>query len=340
MKTFRPLLVLILVGLALSSCEQLPLLLSGEESTSHTSVFQLDSMEVLRTPDERFDQLVDYPFESNYVSVMPGHLRMHYLDEGPTNGKVVLLLHGNPTWTYGLRKIIPLLVERGYRVIAPDLIGFGKSDKPASREVHTYDNQERWVTSFVRKLDLRGVHLHVQDWGGILGLRVAIRNPRRFATVAASNTFLPTGDIVTDNFLFWRDSISQVVPDYSIVMQTITVDELSPEEVAAFDAPFPSEEYKAGPRELPLRVPTDPNDPEALENQRLLTKWAQWRKPFLVLFSEDDAITSGADRVLIETIPGAEGQPHATLPDARHFIREDQPEEVAKRLSDFIESAS
>ena len=176
----------------------------------------------------------------------------------------------------------------------------------------------------------------MQDWGGLIGLRVAIRNEERFATVAASNTALPTGELETLTFQRWRDSLSQVVPSYGVILEFAT---LTPEEQAAYNAPFPSEEYKAGPRELPLRVPVDPNDPEAIENQELLEQWAHWEKPFLTLYSVEDGITTGFDQILINTIPGANGQPHTKIPETSHFIREDAPGEIATRLIDFIESA-
>lgn len=342
MKIHKFLLTNLLVSVCLLACEPFPFPVSTEESKPaedpSAALYHNDTIAFLRTPDERFDGLVDYPFEPRYVTVKPGNLRMHYIDEGPIEGKTILLLHGNPAWSYVVRKLVPPLVAKGYRVIAPDLIGFGKSDKPIDRSVHTYDNQEAWVTGFIRRLNLQGIHLHVQDWGGLIGLRVAIRNEWRFATVTASNTYLPTGELTTDLFKFWRDSVSQVVPSYSIVLQTATFTTLTPEEQAAYDAPYPSEEYKAGPRELPLQVPVDPDDPEARENQWLLRRWTRWQKPFLTLFSEEDNISADFEQVLIDTIPGAAGQLHAKIPQTRHFIREDAPEELVERLSHFIES--
>jgi haloalkane dehalogenase len=290
---------------------------------------------ILRTPAARFDSLKDYNFKENYVYVEDDKsLRMHYLDEGDRNGKIILLMHGNPAWVYNFRKIIPLLTSQGYRVIAPDLIGFGKSDKPINRSAHTYDNQVRWVEKFVTQLNLTNINAHVQDWGGLIGLRVAIRNQSRFSKLAISNTTLPDGTNVTSAFRIWLKT-SQTVANYSSVIEGSTFRELSVEEEAGYDAPFPDEKFKAGPRELPSKVPIDPTETEAIENKNYMTQYQTWNIPILVLFSEIDNISKGED-VKLKQLLGAQGQPHATIKEASHFIREDQPQEMATRLGAFF----
>ncbi len=289
----------------------------------------------LRTPEERFAALPGYPFEPRYVTVEPFALRMHYLEAGPPAGPLVLLLHGNPNWSYGVRELVTLLAGFGYRVIAPDLIGFGRSDKPVARDAHTYDRHEAWLTSLIERLDLRDIHLHCQDWGGLLGLRLAVQMPERFKAVCASNTDLPTGEHVSTAFRTWQRT-SQVIPTYAQVVESATFTTLSDAERAAFDAPFPDEAHKAGPRQLPLEVPTDPADPDAVKNRALLERWRAWTKPFLTLFSTEDNISPDADLRLQQAIPGAAGQPHRRIPDTGHFIREDVPELMAGLLHAFF----
>jgi haloalkane dehalogenase len=291
---------------------------------------------ILRTPDTRFATLNGYSFTPNYVFLDgTDRLRMHYLDEGPRTGKVVLLMHGNPSWVYNFRKLIPLLVQAGYRVICPDLIGFGRSDKPANRTAHTYDNQVLWVETFVKKLNLTNIHLHCQDWGGLIGLRVAARNQAWFAKIAISNTTLTDGTNVTPSFRAWRTG-SQTISPYSSVMERSTFAELTTDEEAAYDAPFPEERFKAGPRELPLKVPIDPADPEAIENREYWQRFRTWTVPVLTIFSEDDNISTGEQAKIVAEFAGAKGQNHAILKQASHFIREDQPAEMATRLIAFF----
>lgn len=294
---------------------------------------------VLRTPDAQFANLEGYPFAPHYATVHPGALRMHYLDEGPRNGQIILLLHGNPAWSYNYRKMIPALVRAGYRVVAPDLIGFGRSDKPVSRAVHTYANQVAWVTSFVHSQRLQNVTLYCQDWGGLIGLRVAAEDQAVFARIVASNTDLPTGERpVSPAFLQWRNQISQVVPLYSLILEAQTFVALTPGEQAAYDAPFPAEPYKAGPRQLPLAVPLQPNDPGAQENRNAWRALERWRKPFLTAFSQDDEITPDADLEFQRRIPGAQGQPHVRYPNTKHFIQDDVPADLAQLLIRFIQN--
>ena len=291
---------------------------------------------ILRTPEARFGNLDGYAFTPNYVYLEPNdQLRMHYLDEGPRTGKVILLLHGNPSWVYNFRKLIPRLTQAGYRVVCPDLIGFGRSDKPASRAAHTYENQVRWVETFVKKLNLNQIYLHVQDWGGLIGLRVAVQNQTLFAKIALSNTSLPDGTNVTPAFRAWRTG-SQSISPYSSVLERSTFVELTTSEEAAYDAPFPEERFKAGPRELPLKVPVDPADPEARKNRQYAQTYHTWAIPILTVFSEDDNISTGEQEKIIAQWAGAQGQPHAVLKQASHFIREDQPTEMATRLIAFF----
>ena len=302
---------------------------------------------ILRTPVERFADLPAYPFASHYVDVDPGDdqpLYMHYLDEGPADGPVVLLLHGNPAWSYVVRDLVEPLTAAGFRVVAPDLIGFGKSDKPARRSVHTYDNQVAWVTRFIEALDLREITLHCQDWGGLIGLRVAVYETERFARVAASNTALPDGTIGNEeSFSRWRDVISQQVEQFSTVMDRATVSELTADDLLAYDAPYPEDRYTAGPRQLPSEVPFDPDSPEARENTAALELWAEWTKPLMTLFAEPEqgGVTAGGQAQLRDLVPGAAGQPHRNFSTdiAAHYIREDIPDTIARYLIAFATPA-
>ncbi len=299
---------------------------------------------ILRTPVERFNQLEDYPWPSFYLDVDPGDtlpLYMHYIDVGPRNGEVILLLHGNPSWSYGVRELVEPLVAKGYRVIAPDLIGFGKSDKPLSRDPHAYDNHVLWMRTLVQGLDLQNITLHCQDWGGLIGLRVAMYESERFARVAASNTGLPEGTIGDEaSFSRWRDVISQRVAKFSQIIEASTSTSLSPAQIRAYDAPFPEDRYTAGPRKMPSEVPFDPTSAEALENLAILDRYRTWTKPFMTVFSEDPVtgITAGSQEMLSTIIPGAQGQTHINYPEslAAHFIREDIPDSITFHLHQFI----
>jgi len=290
-------------------------------------------MEILRTPDERFRDLPGYAFEPRYVEL--GGLRMHYVDEGA--GPSVLLLHGEPSWSYLYRKLIPPLVAAGLRAIAPDLIGFGRSDKPAARDDYSYQRHMDWLTAFVTALDLRDVTLVGQDWGGLLGLRLAAEQAPRFARIVAANTFLPTGDRRPPDAFFAWQRFSQTVPELpvgSIVKSGCHVP-LPPEVIAAYDAPFPDERYKAGARQFPLLVPTQPDDPAAPANRAAWEVLKRWDKPFLTAFSDQDPITRGGERVLQKLIPGAAGRVHPTLTGGGHFLQEDCGEALARIVIDF-----
>lgn len=294
-------------------------------------------MDILRTPDERFGALPGYPFAPRYHE-LPGGLRMHHVDEGPAQGPVVLLLHGEPSWSYLYRKMIPVLAQGGLRAVAPDLIGFGRSDKPGHRGDYTYQRHVDWLVSFIEALDLRDITLFCQDWGGLLGLRIAAEHPDRFARIVASNTFLPTGDQpLPEAFFAWRE-FSQTVPELPVgsILEKGCARPLAPEVKAAYDAPFPDERYKEGARQFPALVPASPEDPASPSNRRAWEVLARWDKPFLTLFGDSDPITRGADKLLRAMIPGAGGQPHTTIARAGHFIQEDAGEELAEHLLRFV----
>lgn len=289
-------------------------------------------MKVLRTPDERFASLPGYDFAPHYVKVADG-LRVHYLDEGPAHGDVVLLMHGEPSWSYLYRKMVPLLVAAGYRVVAPDLVGFGRSDKPADRTDYTYERHVEWMrAALFDGLGLSGITLVGQDWGGLVGLRLVAEHEDRFARVVAANTGLPTGDRPPpEAFLAWRQ-FSQDVPEFPVgrIVAGGCTTPMAADVVAAYDAPFPDESYKEGARQFPLLVPATPDDPASAANRAAWEVLERWEKPFLTAFSDSDAITRGGERVFQERVPGAKGQPHATIEGAGHFLQEDKGEELAR----------
>lgn len=292
--------------------------------------------EIIRTPENRFENLEDYHFQSNYIDVEDG-LRLHYLDEGNENNPTVLLLHGEPSWSYLYRKMIPIL-SNDFRVIAPDLIGFGKSDKFVNREDYTYQNHIDWISTFIQKLDLKNITLFCQDWGGLIGLRIITEMDNRFDMVVASNTTLPTGKTpVPESFLKWR-SFSQNSPEFDIgkVVGTNigTVKPLTAAIIAAYNAPFPSEEYKTGARIFPTLVPIAPDDPESIKNLQAWEKLKHWNKPFLTIFGSKDDIMLGAEKAFQKLVPGANGQNHMII-NAGHFIQEDEGKELAEMIIEF-----
>ncbi len=299
-------------------------------------------MDVLRTPDERFANLPGYPFEPHYVEIDDGDggtLRVHHVDEGDPAAPVVLLLHGEPSWSYLYRTMIPVIVAAGLRAVAPDLVGFGRSDKPAARADYTYQRHVDWLRAHVLDaLDLRDITLVCQDWGGLLGLRLVAEHPDRFARVVAANTFLPTGDgTPSEAFLRWQ-GFSQKVPEMPIgwIIQGATTTDLPDDVVAAYDAPFPDESYKEGARQFPTLVPTSTDDPAAPANRKAWEVLSQFDKPFLCAFSDGDPITAGNDRHLIERIPGAKGQAHTTIEGGGHFLQEDRGERLAEVTVELI----
>jgi len=295
----------------------------------------------MRTPDEAFAGLPDYGFAPHYVEVPSGAgdtLRMHYVDEGPRDARPLLCLHGEPTWSYLYRKMIPHFRAAGFRTIAPDLVGFGRSDKPARRGDYTYARHVAWLRAFFDALALRDVVLVCQDWGGLLGLRLVADCPERFAAVVAANTFLPTGD-EPENVAFarWR-AASQRMPLFdagAIVARTCTPPPAAGV-AAAYNAPFPDERYAAGARQFPLLVPTRPDDPEAAANRAAWVALRAFENPFLCAFGDGDPITRGADRYLAAAIPGARGIAHPTIAGASHFLQEDHPDEFAAAILGFL----
>ena len=289
-------------------------------------------MKVLRTPETRFADLDDFPFAPHYVEVSD-ELRMHYLDEGPSDGAPVLLLHGEPTWIYLYRKMVPPLAAAGFRVVVPDLIGFGKSDKPAAIGDYTYALHEQWLLACMDSLKLQGITMFGQDWGSLLGLRIAGAQPERFARIMIANGALPLGDgSMSFAFRLWR-AFAKYSPWFPVgrLVQTGTVTELTDREIAAYDAPFPNRNYKAGARAFPALVPVDPEDPAVPANRRSWEGLGRFDKPFLCVFGRNDAVLGKLDRVLIDQVPGARGQPHDRIRGG-HFIQEDEGPELANRL--------
>lgn len=302
-------------------------------------------MQTVRTPDDRFVGLPDYDFEAHHVEVADGEggrLRVHYLDEGERDANIVLLLHGEPSWCFLYRHMIPVLVDAGLRCIAPDLVGFGKSDKPTQRSDYTYDRHVAWMRqAFLDHLDLRDITLVGQDWGGLIGLRLVAEHPDRFARVVVANTGLPTGDQpLTDAFNAWQ-RYSQETPDFRVgrIVNGGCTTDLAPEVVAGYDAPFPDDTFKAGARIFPALVPTRPDDPAAPANRKAWETLSRWDKPLLTAFSDGDPITRGGESVFQRAVPGAKGQPHTTIAGAGHFLQEDKGPELAAVVADFVRSS-
>ncbi|MEH6538331.1 MAG: haloalkane dehalogenase [Psychroserpens sp.] len=289
---------------------------------------------IIRTPENRFDNLEDYNFQSNYLNVEDG-LRLHYLDEGNDNNPTVLLLHGEPSWSYLYRKMIPIL-SNNFRVVAPDLIGFGKSDKLVNQQDYSYQKHIDWISAFIEKLDLKNIVLFCQDWGGLTGLRIITEMNNRFDMVIASNTTLPTGKTpIPESFLQWR-AYSQHSAGFNIgkVIDMGTVQSLSEKVFEAYNAPFPSEEYKAGARIFPTLVPIEQDDPESIKNLKAWEKLKSWNKPFLTIFGDEDNIMIGAEKAFQKIVPGAKEQNHKIL-NAGHFIQEEKGEELAELIIEF-----
>jgi haloalkane dehalogenase len=329
-------------------------------------------MRILRTPDERFQALAEFPFTPNYLEIDSGagpSLRIHYLDEGPRDGEIVLCMHGQPTWSYLYRHMIPLLTASGYRVLAPDLVGFGRSDKPAATDDYTYARHVRWMSAWLEALDLTGVTLVCQDWGGLIGLRLVAAFPDRFARVVAANTGLPdaqglpaemarpmrqllasieiptTAELgarfrepaAAPGFFYWiRFAAEQ--PDFRVseLMQVTALHALTPAQCAAYDAPFPDESYMAGARRFPGLVPIFPDDPELPAQRAAWDVLRRFEKPFLTAFGDSDPVTAGQHLRFQHEIPGARGQRHVTIEHAGHFLQEDQPEAFARVVIEFM----
>ena len=299
-------------------------------------------MSVLRTPDQHFEGLPDYTFAPEYAEV-PGisvdqALRLHYVDQGPRDAAPILMLHGEPSWSFLYRHMITPLAAAGHRVLAPDLIGFGRSDKPSERAAYSYQNHVDWMSHWLKSLNLNHITLFCQDWGGLIGLRLLAEMPERFSRVVAANTFLPTGDQdLGEAFQAWR-KFSQEVPVFPVgsIIAKGCARPVSAAVQAAYDAPFPDESYKAGARAFPTLVPNSPDDPASAPNRAAWGVLRTLNIPFLTTFGDQDPITRGADKVLQKLIPGCTGQPHQTIVNGGHFLQEDCGAELAEVIAGFV----
>ena len=327
-------------------------------------------MQNKRTPDERFENLADYPFKPNYLQIDDtegGELRLHYLDEGPANGPVVLLIHGQPAWSYLYRHMISLLCESGFRVIVPDLIGFGRSDKPTRIEDYTYARHVAWMSEWLTTLDLTGITVFFQDWGSLIGLRLVTAFPERFDKVVLANGGLPTGMVPREyteplkeayktlpvvraeeleerfrdtsgipGFLYWRKFCAES-PDLDIgsLMTHSSTTPITAEVEAAYGAPFPDQGYMAGARRFPSLVPVFRDEPEVEENRAAWEVLRKFDKPFMLAFSDDDPVTAGGDKKFLEEVPGCQGVAHRTIENAGHFLQQDQPEQCVQAILDI-----
>lgn len=292
---------------------------------------------VLRTPDECFKDVQDFPFEPHYAEV--DGLRVHYLDEGPRDGKPIFLMHGEPSWCYLYRKMIPVLVKEGFRCLAPDLIGFGKSDKFDDRNKYTYQHHVDIMNGWFRGLGIdKPAALFGQDWGGLVGIRMLIDNRDKFDRLIVANTGLPTGDQkVPPAFAKWLE-FSQNTPVFHVggIIKGGCASKLAPEVIAAYDAPFPAEPYKEGARIFPALVPISADNPASEANRKGWEVLKAWPGKVLTLFSDKDPVTAGGHKPFQKLLPGAEGQPHETIENAGHFLQEDKGEEVAAKVAAWL----
>jgi haloalkane dehalogenase len=299
-------------------------------------------MQCLRTPDERFADLPDFDFVPHYAEISDpdgGTLRVHYLDEGPRDAAPVLLMHGEPSWCFLYRHMIPVLVGAGHRVVAPDLVGFGRSDKPSERTDYTYARHVEWMRELLfDRLDLRAITYFGQDWGGLIGLRVLAIDPDRYARVAIGNTGLPTGHgPPSEAFLAWQ-RFSQTTEEFPVgaIVGRGCATAPAAEVIAAYDAPFPDDHFKAGARIFPTLVPTGGDDPATADNDAAWRVLEAFDRPFLLTFSDQDRVTAGGDAPFLAKVPGAAGQPHVTIEGAGHFLQEDRGADLARVLVEFI----
>jgi haloalkane dehalogenase len=296
-------------------------------------------MAILRTPDECFADLPGFSFQPNYKVIQDpdlGPLRVHYLDEGPRDGKVVLCLHGEPSWSFLYRKMIPVFTSAGYRVLAPDLVGFGRSDKLSERADYSYARHVQWMHDWLDQLGVEQVCMLGQDWGGLIGLRLVAENPTQFSRFSLSNTGLPTGDqSFGEAFERWRDfSQNDAEFDIGSIVNLFGRGQLKAEVVDAYRAPFPDDSFKAGARQFPMLVPSTPDDPASAANREAWKQLMQWEKPVLLCYSDSDPITQGADQAFLKLVPGTAGQPHCTL-QGHHFIQEGDGENWAKAVIEW-----
>lgn len=302
-----------------------------------TSLPSIHKDRILRTPPERFAHLPDFPFEPHYLDL--DGLRIAYIDEGPRDVAPVLLMHGEPTWSYLYRKMIPGLVAAGHRVVVPDLVGFGRSDKPSHKADYSYANHVAWMVAWMERMDLQHATLFCQDWGSLIGLRMATHSPHRFDRIVLANGGLPTGaqGVTPRAFKLWR-AFARFSPLFPIgkIVNSGCANKLTPAEIAAYDAPYPSSRHLVAARLFPGFVPTTPNDPERAANEQAWEVLKRWHKPFLTLFSSRDPITRGGEKIFQKLVPGAAGQPHETTRGAGHFLQEDKGPELAQKISAFI----
>jgi haloalkane dehalogenase len=311
-------------------------------SGARSPAWQAGPVQTLRTPDDRFATLPDFDYPPRFAELSDGEagvLRMAYVEAGPADGPVVLCLHGEPSWSFLYRTVTPVLAEAGLRVVAPDLVGFGRSDKPARVEDHSYARHVEWVRGLAfDALDLRQVTLLGQDWGGLIGLRLAAEHPDRFARLVAANTALPTGDRpMPDVWWQFRRAVERAERlDVGRMVQGGCRTRLPPSVRAAYDAPFPDETYKAGPRAMPGLVPTEPDDPAAEANRAAWAALSASPTPMLVAFSDSDPITGPTGPMLRRAMAGAQGRDHPIIAGAGHFLQEDAGEELARHVVAFV----
>jgi haloalkane dehalogenase len=328
-------------------------------------------MKVVRTPDARFAKLPGYPFAPHYTELPDGEggtLRIHHVDEGPRDGEPILCLHGQPTWSYLYRKMIPIFADAGHRVLAPDFVGFGRSDKPTRREDYTYARHVAWMSAWLEANDLRNLTLVCQDWGGLIGLRLVAAHPERFARVVAANTGLPDATGIPEEaapamhtlydslevvearelpermqsaahgFMYWIKFCAET-PELRVddLLATIGGD-MSDDVIVGYGAPFPDQSYVAGARQFPSLVPIFPDGPEIPANRAAWEALRRFERPFLTAFSDGDPVTRGGEVRLQKEIPGAAGQEHVTIRGAGHFLQESKGEELAAAVLRFVRS--
>jgi len=293
-----------------------------------------------RTPDDRFRNLDGYPFAPHYAEVKAEDgtlLRVHYVDEGPRDAAPVVLMHGNPSWSYLYRRIIPRLVAQGHRVLAPDLMGLGRSDKPAAKSDYSLARHVEWMSQWLVAVCVESATLFAQDWGGVIGFPVAMRHPERFARLIAANTGLPVGQGASPALQQWLEYSDRATSlPISQLIHGFTVNGLGDAEKRAYDAPFPDASYQAAALSFPRLIPLQPENPGV---PLMLETWQQlerWTKPLLTVFGDRDPISQGADRTFQQRVPGAHGQPHVVLSPAHHFLQEDQPEAIAQHIHAFV----
>jgi haloalkane dehalogenase len=299
-------------------------------------------MLVLRTPESAFRDLPDFRFAPHYVDVWSDDvtpLRVHYLDEGSRDAPTLLMLHGEPTWSFLFRNLIARCTAAGIRSVAPDLVGCGRSDKPARRDDYSYQRHVDWMHAVIEQLELNRIVLLCHDWGGLIGLRLVAEHPERFAGVIAMNTTLPTGDHPSAPALLEWQQVAEHGAEFPAgrYINEVCVRPLRSDVIAAYDAPFPEETYKAGVRRLPSLVPTTPGDPASSANRRAWTSLATFTRPFLTVFGRHDPYTEGGQRAFQRRVPGAVGQPHITLSDAGHFVPEDSADALADSVIGFVQ---